>query len=365
MPVHDKIALLRGLLSRDYAYAGPFAVTVEVTRRCNLLCAGCPYHSPHLDRHPDPADRDLDIGLFAELCAELTSMDTRLLVFCGEGEPLLHSRFSNLLRLAKGAGFRVILITNGTLLDEAAAKSLIDNRLDVARVSLWATSPEEFRNNYPGTDPRYYGAAVKGLKLLHSHRTSRGAKLPRTELHVVLNRFNWRSVDSFIDLALEARADAISFSPWRTTFGRLSSMGLSGEEERALETGFDRARKRLREAAVDHNIGETIHRYRIGEAVRRKSGCYMAWTHPRIRVDGTVIPCAPCDLPMGSLREQSFREIWNGPAYASFRRALLTPSESHAVDRHCDCSFCCHLSENERIDRIFRWFSPLGHIWST
>ena len=34
--VAGKWGLLRGLLNGETAYAGPFAVTVDVTRRCNL-----------------------------------------------------------------------------------------------------------------------------------------------------------------------------------------------------------------------------------------------------------------------------------------------------------------------------------------
>jgi MoaA/NifB/PqqE/SkfB family radical SAM enzyme len=299
--------------------------------------------------------------MFAGLCRELQTMGTRRLVICGEGEPLLHPGLLDLIRLAKGARLDVALLTNGTLLDEEKVHGFIDSRLDLVRVSLWSSSPEEYAKNYPGTNPRWFEETLRGLALLGSIKNSRGSVLPRVTLHIVFDRFNWRQVDSFINLALEVRAGALSFSPLRTMSGRLRDLALSTEEEQELKDSLRRARKRLRRLGMGHNIGETISRYEIGETVPRRVPCYIAWTHPRIRVDGTVHPCGLCDWPMGHLREQSLREIWNGPSYRSFRRRLLAPEETELLER-CDCSFCCHLPGNARIHRFYKWLAPLARL---
>jgi radical SAM protein with 4Fe4S-binding SPASM domain len=251
-----------------------------------------------------------------------------------------------------------VLLTNGTLLDEEKIHSFVYNRLDQVRVSLWASSPEEYAENYPGTNPRWFGETLRGLRLIGSIKKSRGSVFPRTALHVVLDRFNWRQVDSFIDLALEAGVGALSLSPLRTLAGRLSELALSAEEECELKDNLRRARTRLRRYGLEHNIGETLHRYEVGNAVRQRVPCYVAWTHPRIRVDGTVYPCAPCDWPMGNLREQSLGEIWNGPAYRSFRKKVLMPVETELAE--CDCSYCCLVTGNERIHRVYKWLAPLS-----
>jgi MoaA/NifB/PqqE/SkfB family radical SAM enzyme len=360
--VGEKWGLLRGLLSGETAYVGPFAVTVDVTRRCNLRCIGCQSHSPHLNP-PAPREAavdDLDAGMFADLCRELKAIGTGTLVFCGEGEPMLHPRLFDLIAMAKATGARVVLLTNGTLLDQARMQALVDSRLDVLRVSLWGSSAEEFENNYPGSNPEYLSRIGVRLHEFAAVKEARRSLLPRIALHLVINRHNCRKIASFVDLAIEARVNAVSSSPLRSGFGGLASIALSKEEERLVKDSLRQAERRLRSCGVDHNIGETIRRYDIGEEVRRKVSCYIAWIHPRIRVDGTVQPCAPCTCAMGSLREQSLREIWNGPGYRSFRKKALSPSSSSFIDENCDCSYCCHVIDNSRIHRLYKWLAPLA-----
>jgi MoaA/NifB/PqqE/SkfB family radical SAM enzyme len=89
-----KAKLLRSLLTGDEAATGPFYVTVDVTRRCNLRCIGCASHSPYVAR-PTPGGQtaaDLSFDLFKSLCDELRALGTPELIFSGEGEPLLHAR---------------------------------------------------------------------------------------------------------------------------------------------------------------------------------------------------------------------------------------------------------------------------------
>ena len=355
------IGLLRGLWSRESAYAGPFAVTVDPTSRCNLRCAGCGFHSPLIEGTlAGLAPGDLNRAMFAGLCQELETIGTRRLVFCGQGEPLLHPELPDLIRLAKGAGLQTTLVTNGTLLTEEGIRGLIDSRLDQIRVSVWASSPEEFAANYPGSNPRLFEAMIEGLALLGSISRARASAL-RVTLHTVLDRFNWQRVDAFVDLALRARVSALSFSPLHTQSGRLRHLALSAEAEQEARDGLRRAQRRLQRSGVQHNIAEAIQRYEIGEAVRGRVPCYIAWTHPRVRVDGTVHPCGPCQRPMGDLREQSLREIWNGPAYRSFRRRVLDPHETELFEG-CDCSFCCHVTDNLRIHRLYKWIAPVARL---
>ena len=228
------------------------------------------------------------------------------------------------------------------------------------RVSLWGSSAEEFENNYPGSNPEHLNRIGDRLREFAAIKDARRSLLPRIGLHLVINRHNCRKIESFAGLAMEARVNAVSFSPLHSNFGGLASIALSKEEESLLRDSLRRAGRKLRSSGVEHNIEETSRRYDIGEEVRRKAPCYVAWTHPRIRVDGTVQPCGPCNIVVGSLREQSLREIWNGPGYRSFRKKVLSPSASGFLDESCDCSYCCHVTDNWRIHRFYKWLAPLG-----
>ena len=93
-------------------------------------------------------------------------MGTRQIILCGDGEPFLHPRLFDLISVAKDAGFHVMLYTNGTLLDEVRLKYLIDLRLDILKVSMYASLLEEYKNN--GSSPiewvKYYKLGKKKIK---------------------------------------------------------------------------------------------------------------------------------------------------------------------------------------------------------
>ena len=136
-----RLALLRGLLTSEKAYAGPFYIHVDVTHRCNLKCLCCRWHSPLITSLRDKTiSQDISVEMLRELLEDLAEMGTEEIYFVGTGEPFLHPRLFELIAAVKEKGFKLTLYTNGLTLDEATIRKLIDLRLDVLRVSLWASS---------------------------------------------------------------------------------------------------------------------------------------------------------------------------------------------------------------------------------
>lgn len=362
--IREGIGLLRGLWSREVAFTGPFAVTLDVTRRCNLRCVGCVVHSPYLEAGVslDHAASDVDVEMVAALCREMAAMGSRKLVLCGQGEPLLHPRLFDLIRLGKSSGLCVMLITNGTLFNQETAGELVNSGLDLVRVTLWAGTREEWEANYPGTKAKHISSVPDALRLIAAVKEAAGSTLPRVSIHMVINRLNHSGVMAFASLAREGRVDAVSFSPLHTVRGPLAELSLNQQEERMVVAQLRTLGSILRAAGMEENSRETIRRYEVGADARSVVGCYVPWTHPRVRVDGTINPCGTCNWSVGNLREQSLREIWNGPAYRSFRQDILGPSGPGGVDGNCDCTYCCHFSSNERIHRVYRWLAPLARV---
>jgi len=168
-----------------------------------------------------------------------------------------------------------------------------------------------------------------------------------------------RGVQTFVDLAAATGCDGVSFSPMRTWRGTLDAFRLSGTEAEELCRSLKGLRPRLRKLKLTHNISEMVLRYEVGEDVWAKTRCYVPWIHARVRIGGTVQACQPCDLPLGNLNEASFASIWNNSAYRSLRRRLLRDGPEFAAGV-CDCAYCCHITDNMRIHRFFRWLAPLA-----
>lgn len=360
----EKGKLLKGLLTGERAYVGPFYATVDVTRRCNLRCPGCPYHSTEANL-PLPGEKamlDIPFDLFKRLCTELRTMGTRSLIITAEGEPLLHPLVFEMISKAKEIGLKVTLFTNGTFLDEVRVRALIDSRLDLLRVSLWGSTPEEYVKNYPGTDPENFSKVIEGMKLMVSHKAAQRNSFPLIQLYQPFTRYNFERVEDRVRLALTTRCRDLSFSPFVSLQGKSTDLVLTPDEERQLSFSLSCLRKRLKSLSISHNINETLLYYRIGKAIWQKQPCYIGWLHARIKADGTVLPCVRCNLSMGHLEEKGFHEIWNGVEYRTFRRQTLTREGLISIGKECDCIFCCHLRDNVRVHRLFKWFLPfLNH----
>ena len=356
----QKVKLLRGLLTGEYALTGPFYATVDITRRCNIQCVGCRYHSPivNMPSSGDQAVLDVSLDLFKKMCNEIKAMGTKTLILMGEGEPFLHPLLSDFVSLAKKLGFHITLLTNGTLLNKENILSLIDSRLDVLKISLWASSSEEYERNIHAYNSSKFENIIDGLKLLAYLKTGRKSHLPSVELYHPINRYNFQSINAMVDVACAVGCDTLSFSPFRTRRREVVSLALSPEEEASVCLSLLRIKKRLNSLSIGHNIKQVLHRYKIGESVWKKLPCYIGWFHVRLKVDGTILLCDSCDLIMGNLKEDTLSEIWNNQAIRTFRRQTFTCKRLEAMSEHCDCGFCCYIGDNTRIHRLIKWFLP-------
>ena len=368
-PIYQKAKLLKGLVAGDVAKTGPFYVGIDLTNRCNLRCLGCPYHSPQLNAAspPNPAVTDLSLDLFKRLCDELKTMHTNNLIFQGAGEPLLHPDIFSMISIAKALGFHVTLLTNGTLLDLDRVQSLIESGLDIIRVSLWASSVEQYQLNYPSNDPGNFRKVVNGLNLLAKLKDEQKRLFPHVMVYYVINHYNFKTIDAMVDLASGTGCNGLFFSPMHTPRGALTSFGLSADEERSICLSLSRAKKRLNSLSISENVDWALLRYKMAKPLWQTHPCYITWFHARIRVDGMVQPCGRCDsnVHFGNLHENTFHEIWNGSAIRRFRRQTFTSKGLATMSEHCYCTSCCYVGDNLRLHRIFRWLRPFAHLQRT
>lgn len=355
----EKIKLLMALLSGNAGRTAPFWVSVDVTSRCNLNCLCCSAHSPLIEKeqHNDQIIRDIPLDLFKGLSRDLYTLGTRGMTLSGEGEPFLHPHIYELISIAKEKEFQITAFTNGTLLNNKSVPLIVDSGLDILKVSLWASSAEEYQLNYPGSRPENFQKIKDGVRLLTKTKLEKHIKLPFIELYHPINRHNFQHIDAMVDLAITTGCNGLSFSPVVTNRGRFDEYILRPEEEETMRHSLIRARKRLDSNSVSHNIDQTLVRYEVGQSVWKKSPCYVGWVHTRIKTDGSSVPCVRCDFPMGNINKNKMRDIWTGEAYGEFRKKVLTKQGLEIMNESCDCAACCLLPDNLRVHQIMKWFS--------
>lgn len=106
----------------------PRELHVELTNRCNLRCTFCPVGCRNIKRKLG----DMREDLFWGICTEAKEYGAALRLIRW-GEPTLHVRCYDYIKMAKSIGLLVHMNTNGMNLD---VKQLLDSGLDSLKVSL-------------------------------------------------------------------------------------------------------------------------------------------------------------------------------------------------------------------------------------
>jgi radical SAM protein with 4Fe4S-binding SPASM domain len=358
--------LLRGLLSSERAFNGPFYVHIDVTHRCNLKCLCCRWHSPLIKSKRDKSVvDDLSPDLFREFCRDLKDMGTREIYFVGTGEPLLHPHLTDLVAIAKQHGFKVILYTNGLLLDKDLSKKLIDLNLDVLRVSLWATTPEKFAQQVDLMTPDKFTRIIDNMTMLSDLKARRGKSLPYLELCHSITHQNLEDLDETLALAIQTSCDKVCFSPI-VDFAQKELRPFVPDQEGKAEIcrALSGLRKELDKRTIVHNIDTMLLHYQWDGRIFDKYPCYPAWFFSYLRTDGSIFACQRNTYetpPLGNIRESRFKEIWNNEAYRQFRRRVCTSSRLKK-NREYYCDYCSHSFNSYRTHRYFRFAMPIQKL---
>ena len=244
-------------------------VYLEITNVCNRSCAFC----PGTRRRPE----FMDEARFSLLLEKLAGW-TEYLYFHLMGEPLLHPALGRFLDLAGERGFRVILTTNGTLLDTAGPALLTAPALHKVNLSL-----HSFEANRAGDMEAYVNQCAAFARQAGDRGILVNLRLWNRDsaTRQGLNQQNHRVLDLL---------ERVFPRPWTPSRGGV----------------------RLADR-VFLNWGE-IFNWPDPTAAREEArhGCYGLRDQIGVLADGTMVPCClDCngDLPLGNLLTQDLGEI--------------------------------------------------------
>lgn len=117
----------------------PLVVSWNVTRKCNLKCSHC-----YINAAKDELQNELTTKEGKLLIDQIAKVSRPLLILSG-GEPMLRSDIYDLIRYGTSQGLRMGLGSNGSLIDETAAKSLRDAGVKTVSISLDSSIPEKHK----------------------------------------------------------------------------------------------------------------------------------------------------------------------------------------------------------------------------
>src|SRR5215467_129785 len=172
----------------------PHQLYIEVTNRCNSLCASCPLTYDHF--LPFEPKHHLTWSQFRQIVDQLPRIERAVLH--GIGEPLLNPQLPRFVAHLKERGAHVLFNTNAVLLDERRGDALREAGLDELRVSLDAATPALY-HKLRGIDKfDQIVANLRAFVLRHG-----GRERPCVSLWFVGMQENLHELPDFVRLAAE------------------------------------------------------------------------------------------------------------------------------------------------------------------
>ena len=320
----------------------PVCLYLETTNRCNLLCTTCPRTYAELE---PPADMSWE--LFTSIVDQIPRLQRAVLH--GVGEPMLVKQLPRMVRYLKDRGTYVLFNTNGTVLNEKNGRALIAAELDELRVSFDAANAKSY---LAVRGKNYFNRILKNVRAFRELQEREGHVKPRVSAWLTGLRETIAELPDFVRVAAETGVKEVHLQ--RLVFFKDDAIGLARPDQALYEqlsaveaVHIDRAAALARTLGVAFSAsggasepGMSLKRSDNGSADSGSpwSLCRRPWTVMYFTANGRALPC--CIAPfsqrgyenytLGDATQQSLREIWTGPAYASFRKALKSDKPPQA-----------------------------------
>ncbi len=293
----------------------PHVIAWESTVACNLTCVHC-----RACAQTEPAPDELTTAEMKSLIDDIASFSSPVFIISG-GEPLMRQDVFEVARYARDRGLRVAMSPNGTLITDAAAREMAAS--GIARVSVSIDGSEPSLHDAVRGVPGAFDAAMEGLASCRAHGIG-------FQLNTTVMRQNLDDLPAMHRLTMRLGADAWHvFMLVATGRGKADDEITPEEYEGVLNWIYETARV----SPVPIRVTCGPHFMRIVATRRGKDGDPPGLVRPRgaearghldsssrgclagngycfISHKGEVFPCGYLPLLAGSVRERSFREIY-------------------------------------------------------
>ena len=352
------LATILGMFWQKQPWCGPRIAQIDISEDCNLDCIIC-------NRSSMGVSGLMDGERISSLVDELYTLGTQEIFFHGFGEPACHPRLPEMIHHIHShyPKLRQHLITNGTWTSSALRSAIAEGGVKT-RLSMHAGEENTWQAIHPRDSIQFFRQAGENLRYLTAHDPD------RVEVLFVICNLNFSRIPEMVSYALDHGVKTILFRPMRLFKDRNGqfmndSLLPNAEEFQEAADTIAQLRKRLRGKILLQSIpfDENSYNPDLERPSSRKfylsRSCYIGYTLTVIERDGGVWGCLPESSdgkPLGNIFESSFRDIWFGRAYASFRKNKLFLNKA-ALDHHGCHSYCQHLDTNSRLNGIKPWRS--------
>lgn len=269
----------------------PHKVNFDITYKCNLSCRHCYYYSNNFKQK---RSKDPSLSKVKKIIDKIDEAHIKIIHFLG-GEPFMRKDIFEIIEYARKKGLKVVVNTNGTLLNEEKLSKLrdLDCSLNISIDGGCAKTHELIRGK--GNFERI----IKNIKLAVRYGIN-------VQLNSVINRLNFKELPNIIVLANKLKIRNLTISP-------ALSIGEGLKSQAQMLTGI-------------HWDRYLIYRF-ILQATRLFKGKKLrtnvhflkcdAFTYTHINPEGDVNYCVkmPNSFSQGNVLKEGLIKIWHSKRY--------------------------------------------------
>lgn len=286
----------------------PKNMLMELTNMCNDSCLFCANSKCTRKKgmiEPELAERVL---------REAYDLGTREVGFYQTGEPLLNKNLEQYISLAKNLGYEYIyMTTNGALLTEERARSIVEAGIDSIKFSINASNAEDYFLIHGKNE---FDRVIQNIIYLDSLRKDGEKKKFSLYISYVATRYTEADKDSF-QSKYQQYVDDIVFVNCVNTGGTMKN-----EIDRYLSVSSDTG---------DH---------------QKPGACPMIFNRLHITCEGYLTMCCvdyQNYLVVADLNHESLKDAWNNSYACDLRKRHLENDLKGTI---------CHNCMNNCIDHI-------------
>jgi len=299
----------------------PLTLVWEITNGCNLRC-------PHCRAGVGRSGRPSDAGTEDRIVDAILQSGVFVVNISG-GEPLVHPRTVEIVRVFAEKGLYVGLSTNG-LLFKRFAKPLCQAGLSYVQVSL--DGPPDLHDQFRGREGSYLRArsALREAKSLGM----------QTQINTVITSLNIRRLDHVLEAGEEDDVNQIHFRRFIPTGNGLENLHLAPDRTEYLETlkrltGLRATNPRLR-------LEDPLTALYQEPEKRPMVGCGAGITQIGIDTAGNVFPCIFYREVVGNLLVTPLQRLWKeSPELRRLRQREIAGCQNCRLAHSCGG---CHAS---------------------
>ena len=299
-----------------------FLIAINLTRRCNLACDHC-----YMDAEARFSDDNGELTTYEvmQLLDEIASRSNETMVVLTGGEPLIRKDLEQLVAHGNQLGLSMVVGTNGVLLNELRVVSLKKAGAMGLGISLDSLDPAS-HDGFRGCNGSWE-KTLAGMDFCRQHEVP-------FQIHFSVTEQNAHEVQSMIDFAKAAGAHVLNIF-FLVCTGRGESMSdisparyeaVLNELVEAQANTSDliiraRCAPHFKRVAYEYNPESPLTRAEGYEG----GGCLAGIHYCRVTPEGAVTACPYIPDEEGSIRTDSFWQIWDSaPQMQALRNPSLT-----------------------------------------